>query len=115
MVQVGGLRRSLMFGVTNPRLVGRKRTFKFSLYKLMAMRAASYVCDSVGNARCVNHVHMPQNMAGHGYPTTPHKWLWLVPSCDKYLSAIKYVKPSARLLSIFTNIRSQGLNSSQLS
>ena len=71
--------------------------------------------NSDGNARCVNHVHMPQNMAGHGYPTTPHKWLWLVPRCDKYLSAIKYVKPSARLLSIFTNIQSQGLNSSQLS
>ena len=34
-----------MFGVTNPRLVGPKRTFKFSLYKLMAMRAASYVCE----------------------------------------------------------------------
>ena len=34
-----------MFGMTNPRLVGPKRTFKFSLYKLMAMRAASYVCE----------------------------------------------------------------------
>ena len=34
-----------MFGMTNPRLSGPKRTFKFSLYKLMAMRAASYVCE----------------------------------------------------------------------
>ena len=38
-------RGSFDFGVTNPRLVGPKRTFKFSLYKVMAMRAASYVCE----------------------------------------------------------------------
>ena len=34
-----------MFGVTNPRLIGPKRTFKFTLYKLMAMRAASYIYE----------------------------------------------------------------------
>ena len=34
-----------MFGVTNPKLIGPERTLKFSLYKLMGMRAASYVCE----------------------------------------------------------------------
>ena len=63
------------------------------LYQEMTARLPCYFdarqCNSVGNARCVKHVHMPQNMAGHGYPTTPHRWLWLVPMCDKYLSAIR--------------------------
>ena len=42
---IGNGEEALMFGVTNPRLVGPKWTFKSSLYKLMAMCAASYVCE----------------------------------------------------------------------
>ena len=34
-----------MFGVTHPKLMGPRRTFKYMLYKLMCMRAANCVCE----------------------------------------------------------------------